>query len=45
MKEIASYLNLSEQTVKNHTHRILCKMGANDPSEIVELAHTEDSLN
>ena len=29
-KEIASQLNLSEQTVKNHIHRMLRKLGAAD---------------
>jgi two-component system, NarL family, response regulator DevR len=35
-KEIASRLNLSEQTVKNHVHRILRKVGATDRLAIVE---------
>jgi DNA-binding NarL/FixJ family response regulator len=35
-KEIGSRLNLSEQTVKNHIHRILRKVGARDRFEIVE---------
>jgi two-component system response regulator DegU len=35
-KEIASRLNLSEQTVKNHVHRMLRKTGATDRLEIVE---------
>lgn len=34
-KEIASSLNLSEQTVKNHIHRILRKVGVHDRMEIV----------
>ncbi len=34
-KEIGSTLNLSEQTVKNHIHRILRKVGARDRMEIV----------
>lgn len=34
-KEIANSLNLSEQTVKNHIHRILGKVGAHDRLEIV----------
>lgn len=36
-KEIASQLNLSEQTVKNHIHRMLRKLGANDRLDAVEL--------
>jgi two-component system, NarL family, nitrate/nitrite response regulator NarL len=35
-KEIASHLNLSEQTIKNHIHRILRRVGANDRFEVVE---------
>ena len=35
-KEIGNRLNLSEQTVKNHIHRILRKVGASDRLEIVE---------
>jgi len=36
-KEIASQLNLSEQTVKNHVHRMLRKLGASDRHVAVEL--------
>jgi DNA-binding NarL/FixJ family response regulator len=36
-KEIASQLNLSEQTVKNHVHRMLRKLGASDRLRAVEL--------
>jgi DNA-binding NarL/FixJ family response regulator len=36
-KEIASQLNLSEQTVKNHVHRMLRKVGATDRLGAVEL--------
>lgn len=36
-KEIASHLHLSEQTIKNHIHRMLQKMGANDRLSAVEL--------
>jgi DNA-binding NarL/FixJ family response regulator len=36
-KEIAAELNLSEQTIKNHVHRILRKLGASDRLEAVEL--------
>jgi DNA-binding NarL/FixJ family response regulator len=35
-KEIAAHLNLSEQTVKNHIHRVLQKVGATDRLTIVE---------
>jgi len=40
-KEIASQLNLSEQTVKNHVHRMLRKVGANDRLSVVELCRTQ----
>jgi two-component system NarL family response regulator len=36
-KEIAAQLNLSEQTVKNHVHRMLRKVGARDRLGAVEL--------
>lgn len=36
-KEMASRLNLSEQTVKNHVHRMLRKVGAPDRLAIVEM--------
>ena len=35
-KEIATHLNLSEQTVKNHIHRVLQKVGATDRLTIVD---------
>ena len=35
-KQIATRLNLSEQTVKNHVHRMLRKIGAPDRLAIVE---------
>lgn len=44
-KEIASHLNLSEQTVKNHIHRMLRKMGANGRSEIIDIARAQDFPN
>ena len=44
-KEIASHLNLSEQTVKNHIHRMLRKVGANDRLQVIEIARTEDLPN
>jgi DNA-binding NarL/FixJ family response regulator len=40
-KEIASRLNLSEQTVKNHVHRMLRKVGAPDRLSIVEVCRNE----
>ena len=40
-KEIAVRLNLSEQTVKNHVHRILRKVGAPNRSTIVERCKPE----
>jgi two-component system response regulator DevR len=40
-KEIGNRLNLSEQTVKNHIHRILRKVGASDRLEIVEQCQAE----
>jgi two-component system response regulator DevR len=36
-REIASQLNLSEQTIKNHVHRMLRKLGASDRLGAVEL--------
>jgi DNA-binding NarL/FixJ family response regulator len=36
-KEIAVDLNLSEQTIKNHVHRMLRKLGAPDRAAAVEL--------
>jgi DNA-binding NarL/FixJ family response regulator len=44
-KEIASQLNLSEQTVKNHVHRVLQKVGAGDRLEAVELCRVIDSCS
>lgn len=40
-KEIAARLNLSEQTVKNHVHHILRKIGAPNRSTIIERFETE----
>ncbi len=40
-KEIASHLNLSEQTIKNHIHRMLHKMGATDRLSVVEKVRME----
>jgi DNA-binding NarL/FixJ family response regulator len=40
-KEIATRLNLSEQTVKNHVHRMLQKLGASDRLTVVELCRIQ----
>lgn len=40
-KEIANQLNLSEQTVKNHIHRILRKVGATDRLSVGEAFQAE----
>jgi len=40
-KEMASRLSLSEQTVKNHVHRMLRKVGAVDRLSIVEICRNE----
>jgi DNA-binding NarL/FixJ family response regulator len=39
-KEIATHLNLSEQTVKNHVHSMLQRTGAKDRLTVVDLART-----
>ena len=39
-KEIATQLNLSEQTVKNHVHRMLRKVGATDRLGVLERCRT-----
>ena len=43
-KAIAARLNLSEQTVKNHVHNILRKLGAPNRSSIVERCETSSGL-
>jgi DNA-binding NarL/FixJ family response regulator len=43
-KEIANHFNISEQTVKNHIHRILRKVGAVDRLSIYEVFHNEGAL-
>jgi DNA-binding NarL/FixJ family response regulator len=43
-KEIASQLNLSEQTVKNHIHRMLRKVGATDRLRAVELCRAPGAV-
>jgi two-component system response regulator DevR len=42
-KEIAARLHLSEQTVKNHVHRILRKTGSVNRTGLTQLARTERS--
>jgi DNA-binding CsgD family transcriptional regulator len=42
-KEIASHLNLSEQTVKNHIHRMLRRIRADDRSRVIEIACAQDA--
>ena len=41
-KEIAAQLNLSEQTVKNHVHRILRKVGVVDRLRVFEACQTQE---
>jgi DNA-binding NarL/FixJ family response regulator len=36
-KEIASQLNLSEQTIKNHIHSMLRRVGASDRLQVIDL--------
>lgn len=40
-KEIANELNLSDQTVKNHIHRILKKLGVSDRLSAVEVCRIQ----
>jgi len=44
-KEIAGQLNLSEQTIKNHVHRMLRKVGASDRLTAVELCRMPDVVS
>lgn len=39
-KEIAQELNVAEQTIKKHVHRMLRKVGASDRLAVVELFRT-----
>jgi len=43
-KEIAVELGLSEQTIKNHVHRMLRKLGANDRLGAVELCRAPSAV-
>lgn len=40
-KEIASHLNISEQTVKNHIHRMLRRVGASDRLQVIDLTRNQ----
>jgi two-component system nitrate/nitrite response regulator NarL len=40
-KEIAAHLNLSEQTIKNHVHRMLQRVGASDRLEVVDMVRVQ----
>ncbi len=40
-KEIAAHLSISEQTVKNHIHRMLQKVGASDRLSVVEVCRRQ----
>jgi DNA-binding NarL/FixJ family response regulator len=44
-KEIANHLSLSEQTVKNHIHRILRKVGVPDRLSVLEAYRNEYPLS
>jgi DNA-binding NarL/FixJ family response regulator len=44
-KEIANYLSLSEQTVKNHVHRILRKVGVSDRLSIYEVCQHQNNAS
>ena len=43
-KEIASHLNLSEQTVKNHIHGIMQRVGADDRLEVIDRTRFRGTL-
>lgn len=44
-KEIASHLNLSEQTVKNHIHGIMRRMGSKDRLQVIDQARLSGALH
>jgi DNA-binding NarL/FixJ family response regulator len=44
-KEIANCLGVSEQTVKNHVHRILRKIGVSDRLSVFEVCETQSSAS
>ena len=41
-KEIAARLNLSEETIKSHIHRILRKVGVDDRRGVFEACRTSE---
>lgn len=41
-KEIACHFNISEQTVKNHVHRMLRRVGASDRLQVIDLTRNQD---
>ena len=43
-KEIANHFSLSEQTIKNHLHRMKVKIGAGDRLDIVQLYRVQEFL-
>jgi DNA-binding NarL/FixJ family response regulator len=43
-KEIAAQLNISEQTVKNHVHELIRRVGASDRLQVVELTRVWGTL-
>ena len=40
-KEIACHLNISEQTVKNHIHQMLRRVGASDRLQVIDLTRDQ----
>lgn len=43
-KEIASNLRISEQTVKNHVHDIMRRVGVNDRMQVIDVTHISETL-
>ena len=43
-KEIANHLHISEQTVKNHIHRMLRRVGASDRLQVIDLTRNQGIL-
>ena len=44
-KEIAAHLNLSEQTIKNHIHGIMRRVGAGDRLQVIDLTRYSGALS